>query len=484
MRNLIGAALVVLAACHPSPEGGAGDGQTQNAGPAIPGPRTCFWSRGPHSADPYINVAYPDANVFYWAAVFTVPEGARLELRGQYPHSRYMSLISYDEAGRPVESLADYLIAPGDPGQRLGQARPQRWARLISDAEAAEGDAVNPFVPGNRRDSEARDYRVEVVDAPADAARTIGERNAATSAGNVLHAPHYGAGQQVVLYRIYLPDQSRAPDGGVALPAPQLTMADGSVLEGADACQALHTGQRLAIAPDATGITPDAYRALISQPGRPDTWPAQNPARWFIQLDRESLLGIYTGHINENARRSEGGFYPNLDNNYIRTIVNRKHGRVFLIRGRAPTTPHTYGGDEVMGDGELRYWSVCSNQGFANTRVNDCLFDEEIPLDENGFYTIAVSREEDRPRNARPECGLAWLPMAPDGDGLFDPDVTVVQFRHMLTAPDFAHSIQRVERQDQLETTMSAYMPQTRYLMPSQVEAFFPCFAGLSENGG
>ena len=30
----------------------------------IPGPRDCFWARGPHSADPYINGAYPDANVF------------------------------------------------------------------------------------------------------------------------------------------------------------------------------------------------------------------------------------------------------------------------------------------------------------------------------------------------------------------------------------------------------------------------------------
>ena len=35
----------------------------------IPGPRSCFWARGPASADPYINIAYPDAATFYWAAV-------------------------------------------------------------------------------------------------------------------------------------------------------------------------------------------------------------------------------------------------------------------------------------------------------------------------------------------------------------------------------------------------------------------------------
>ena len=76
--------------------------------------------------------------------------------------------------------------------------------------------------------------------------------------------------------------------------------------------------------------------------------------------------------------------------------------------------------------------------------MNDCLFDEEIPVNKNGFYTIAISRVEDRPRNANKECGYAWLPMADDGDGMFDEDVTIIQFRHMLPSKNFQHSIQRV----------------------------------------
>ena len=44
----------------------------------VPGPRDCFWSLGPHSGDPYINLAYPDSNVYYWASVFTMPEGCLL----------------------------------------------------------------------------------------------------------------------------------------------------------------------------------------------------------------------------------------------------------------------------------------------------------------------------------------------------------------------------------------------------------------------
>ena len=113
--------------------------------------------------------------------------------------------------------------------------------------------------------------------------------------------------------------------------------------------------------------------------------------------------------------------------------------------------------------------------------MNDCVFDEEIPVSVNGLYTIAISRPEDRPRNAIKECGIAWLPMARDGDGMFDPDVTIVQIRHMLSAPDFDYSIQRVHKQSDLESTMGPYMPRSRYLMPNQVETIFPCLLNTAQ---
>ncbi len=415
----------------------------------IPGPRSCFWRYGPHSADPYINLAYPDAAVFYWAAVFSTPAGAQLKVSGDFAHARYQSFISYDERGRPIESLADYLIQP--------------------DAASS-----NPYLSSSNRNAEDRSYSVQLVNAAPAVERAIGEYNR-DAASNVLHAPAYADGQQTIIYRIYLPDDGKWPDGGVGLPAPTVVLADGSILSGQDACDLLKTTQRLQVTADAVGIPPNEYRQLISQPDKPDTWPAEIPAKWFIQLDRASLLGIYTGDINEDARRSEGGFYPNLDNHYIRTIINRKHGKVFMVRGKMPQTPTTFYGDDYMEEGDMRYWSICSNQGFANTRVNDCLFDEEIPLDDNDFYTVMISRASDRPRNATKECGIAWLPMADDGDGMFDNDVTVVQIRQMLAAPEFEHAIKRVSKQSELASVLGPYMPRTRYMQPNQVETFFVC---------
>ena len=411
----------------------------------ILGPRDCFWARGPFSADPYINVAYPDSNVYYWAAAFSTPEDSALEIKGEYPYSRYMSFFSYNERGKPIGSLTDFQI---------------------------QSKATNPFIPGNQRSDLSRSYSIEVVNENSLTNLNVSLDN---PNGNILLTPEYRKNQQLIVYRIYLPDKNIDITGGVKLPQPVLTLSDGSKLIGEQACETLNTDQALQVSFDALGIPPNEYRELISQPDKPDTWPAHNPPKWFIQLDRKSLIGMYTGEIDPNAPRSEGGFYPNLDNQYIRSIINRKHGKVLIVRGKAPTTPKTYFETSFTEEEDLRYWSLCSNQSFVNTRVNDCLYDEEIPIDKNGFYTIAISREEDRPRNAINECGIAWLPMADDGDGMFDDDVTIIQFRHLLPSDKFEHSIQKVKRQDQLEEIMGPYMPKARYLMPNQVETFFPC---------
>lgn len=419
----------------------------------IPGPRSCFWARGPASADPYINIAYPDAATFYWAAVFTLPQGAKLQLEGSFPHSRYMSFISYDGAGVPIESVADYLIKP-DEG------------------------AVNPFRTGADRSASKRSYRLQVLDAPPPSDQPIG-MNLKGQTRDALHTPRYGAGpgQQTILYRIYAADKGSDETGNAGLPAPVLTMPDGKVLRGADACQALRTRQPLQLDPAAMAVPMDKYQELLATArAKGATFPATNPPTYYQQLDREALYDIYRGvPPRPDARKSEGGFYPNLDNQYIRTILNRKLGKVLVLRAKAPTTPKTLNGEARLGEGELRYWSWCSNQGFANTRVNACVHDENIPVGPDGYYTLVVSRAADRPRNAIAQCGVTWLPMADDGDGAGDDDVTVLQLRHMLGTGEFKHAVQSVKGHDSIERDMGEYYPRGRYVSTSAFETALPC---------
>ena len=428
----------------------------------IPGPRTCFWRRGPVSKDPYINIAYPDAGVFYWNAAFTVPEGAKLYLEGEFPHARYMSLISYDGRGAPIESLADYLIIPNH-------------------------NSTNPFIDGSKRKNRNRSYKVEIVNLPPEIRRKEGTRIDLKSDikdsnidennrnSNSLNAAQYGNGQQSIVYRIYVPDKNRNESGGVPLPEVVLVLNNGEELRGEKACDALRSNQAPQISIDAIGLPMTVYSKLLKQPGKPDTWPATVPPTWYLQYDREFLLGIYNGQLPKSFRKSTGGFYPNLDNNYVRTIINRKHGKVFVLKGKLPNTPKTFHGDEFMSKGDMVYWSICSNQGFANTRVNDCLFDEQVPVNNKGEYTIVISRVEDRPRNAFPECGIGWLPMADDGDGAIDEDVTVIQIRNMLSSPEFKHAIQNVSDIGKEKDIMGPYLPFSFYTTTGAFEVLFPC---------
>lgn len=417
----------------------------------IPGPRSCFWSRGPASADPYLNVAYPDSATFYWAATFTVPDNAKLSLEGKFPHSRYMSFISYDGAGRPIESVADYLIKPN-------------------------AGSINPFIADADRTSANRDYVLGVIDGKPDQNSKTG-LNLVGEFRDALHTPKYGTGQQVILYRIYARDKGTDETGATGLPEPVLTYADGKVVRGMNACQAMRTKQPLQLDPAAMAVPMDKYYELLTQAAKISPFhPATNPPTWYQQLDRQALYDIYTGKPQRNdAPKSEGGFYPNLDNQYIRTILNRKLGKVVVLRGKAPTTPKTVNGDGKMGSGDLRYWSFCSNQGFANTRVNDCVHDETIPVGPDGYYTLVVSRAADKPRNAIAQCGIAWLPMADDGDGAVDADVTVLQLRNMLGTRHFSHSVQAISKVGNEAKDMGEYFPRARYMSTSAFEIAVPC---------
>lgn len=111
----------------------------------VPGVRTCFWAMGPYGGDPYLNVAWPDTNTIYWGAKFTMPEGSKLSLEGQFAHSRYTSYTTYDDRGQPVESLADYLITP-----LPGHTNP---ARDGADRKATKRSYVIDVLAGGQRDT-------------------------------------------------------------------------------------------------------------------------------------------------------------------------------------------------------------------------------------------------------------------------------------------------------------------------------------------
>ncbi|MHB1516749.1 MAG: hypothetical protein ACYCVN_14590 [Acidimicrobiales bacterium] len=272
-----------------------------------------------------------------------------------------------------------------------------------------------------------------------------------------------------IVWRTYIPDRGRDLTGGVGLPHWRLMLADGQVLTGQSACNAL-TSQRIRLPDISSLLIPQAqYDALRYQPGVPAYFPAQKPPVWRVQYNRAYLLGLYAwppvlSPTPPPTKNGQSGFFPNLDNQYIRAAFSRKLGKVVVLRGKLPTTPRTYGGEKIFqGDTQMRYVSFCMVESVLTTRVDGCLYDTQIPLRTGRMYTIVISRSYDRPRNATAKCGVGWLAWPKQGDGGKDHSFGYVQIRDMLPSPTFHHAVQDTVTPGDEKAVMGAYLPTATY---------------------
>lgn len=402
-------------------------------------PASCLWFGPTFTADDSeFNYAFPDTGAVYWAAQFTIPEGAELDLVGEFAHARYQSLNAYDlSTNAPVNALNDVSTMP-DRGSR------------------------NPYLPEARRAGDAlRDYTVRVS---TDIAPAVGNR-----AQNTLYAGAPGQDSQLVLYRLYLPDRNRDITGGAGLPEPRLTFADGTTMTGQAACDALQVVRET---PQVATLPAATYTFLRDQPGRPETFPADEDPRWLAYYNTQFGIGCYYFGICTGNPPRINGQYANDDNNYVMTMVSRGFGPVLTLRGTLPVTPRTLDRAPVMdAHVDMRYWSLCSNESMLTTRVEDCVYDEQVPTDEDGSYTIVVSRAEDRPANAVEACGVAWVAWPERGDGAGHLDDGFLILRNMLPAADFGHAVQNTVTPGDERAVMGEYLPTSAYSSVADFEA-------------
>ena len=435
---------------------------------------TCFWNYGAFGVNDF-NIAYPDAGATYWAAGFRRPPGSKLTLSGRFPHSRYMAIQSYDILGRGVDGLADYQINPVPRSVNPFRAGANRTARKRT-FKVDVINAKNPGFPLEAFDGEAKRNSIYVTPSVGPMTETVGSE---TYDLNLL------------MFRVYVPDKGRNLTGGVGLPEPRLTLADGTVLKGQALCDAVDSesksiGYTRVPSPDALLISTDTYRAMrypneLLQPVNvfggltsvprevPDWFPAVPQGEWRAQYDRRYLLQLWTGDdapgavANPPVRGAAGGFFPNIHNAYVRTAINRQFGKVAVFRGKLPSSPRTLKGNRKMGRGQVRYTSFCMNEAPQSTRVTDCAFDEQIPTTRKGYYTIVVSRAADRPATAKYSCGKAWIRWSDTGDGDLDPDFGWFQIRNMLPSRSFKHAIQLTTSPGDEAEVVGPYLPKLRY---------------------
>lgn len=396
--------------------------------------RSCAWQT---RLDPTVlNTLFPDQAANYWNTLLPASPGGTLTIRGIYPHGRYISLTSYDALLRAVDGVNDEHIRP-------------------------DAGSVNVFSAGADRtvSDNRRHFTVTVV---------FGQRPA-TSPDNTLYTTSadgsHSAANFLVTYRVYRADRGMDITGGEPLPTVTYNGPGGASFD-------IPTCQFAEIGPNGINDSIASGGSATSQ--QVVKFPGTNPPTWhkFFNLPtgvaQSATDNGYSGTAIGDSLTPyttmlpSGGFLENLDNKYVSTQLSRGYGNIAVIHARLPTFAPTYLGQPRMGSGQLRYWSMCSNDG-PTERYYGCLADDQVVTDAHGFYTVVVSTAAGRPANAVPACGVNWLPAGPQS-------ATLMIMRNMLPAPGFAHSIQAARYGHEAQD-MGDYYPSTAYMSTADFAA-------------
>jgi hypothetical protein len=394
---------------------------------------------------------WPDKRPNYFFGQLVMPAGSTLTLHGRFPYARYFKFNAYKFEHNTFvavagSSLAGYDIEP-DPG------------------------SGNPFKIGADRLVENRNWTIHLVaeDPPA---------NRAERPKNTIYV---GKDEQMLAagFRIYVSDKGYdgAGWGPADTPSPagpgvtyEGKLADGTFLPAAEVVKRF--GRPMGFAPPP--LTVDEWYQLVDNKNNdPCMTPSTAPACPNSQFElfwgmKYTLIGAFM-KPEERAKiklqtAMQGGGDPTTE--YMVNYLSRKFGPVYVFRGKLPTFPNTFDGTRIMPDGQVQYWSVVTVASAPSGSLWDGVFDMQVPLDKDGYYTIVVSRPEDRPRNATRENGVAWIDWGP-GEGLKDPrnrkDWGMLLMRFMVPKKDWEHSPAKALKPGEAAAVMGPCYPRGYY---------------------
>ncbi len=443
-RALMAAATLslLLAACGGG-QGGGGDSGSTGAGAgtqrysgaslqdaAVLSP-TCSWQAV--LSDKMLNVFYPDKAATYWIASVPAIPGTRVRIEGQYPRARYFSFNAYDAAQRPVDHLADYEMLALPPG-----------GNPYADRNAAQDGRYVAFVK-----PEALPEQREPGTIYAAMTRLPAGQSAPVNP------------QIELAYRIYLGEGD--VQGSAPLPRLTLETADGSrAITTLSDCNTLPFVDQLDTVNAALRDSSYPTLPLISTGGdaTPDFFRFYGIPGAFADY-----FGSRAGQplpANPATQDSSGGFLSNKDNAYVFAVLDRGLGDAYIVRGRAPVAAR-HPSEAPNGSAQLRYWSLCTNEFFSQ-RFVDCLYDREVAVDAEGFYTLIVTDAAHKPDWLARVPGLSWLPWGAYPD-------SVLIYRHMLPSAGFRQAIQNIPQGTPPSEVMGDYLPKAIYCPVTVMQA-------------
>lgn len=355
--------------------------------PQMP-PKGIMYSKFPGALECQKARAFPDGYSTYIVTKFTLQAGWVLKLEGRFPHNRYLSFT--------IANILDDDLGNGD--------------FITGDKIEPDHGSVNPYREGVNRNISNRNYTVYIKQAnkpePPEPNTIYVQDNLI---GKELHFPQ----------RNYLPDIGYDGVGvlplnisGSGLPIFTLILPDGREVVGLELIQMIKA-QKDKIDP-AFPFGP--WSSFINTSSDPLNAPATpNPKPEIFRSSKYSILGRF--FANEPARRIalfsdvlSGGMLNNPNTRYLSLMYSLSFGEVLVIRGKKPSHPKTHGGNNYYDTNtQVKYFSVTIGGSPVSGVGYQTIFDEQMPVDTQGYYTIAVSKSLRRPSNATLDKGVCWL---------------------------------------------------------------------------
>lgn len=408
-----------------------------------------------------LNVLYLEEEAVYFGYPFTLLAGERIRIQGSYPRSRYMSLQVYDELYGLRDGLADVEIAP-DPG------------------------SVNPFETSLDREGSPRNFTAFIKPGKPEGER---ERNTLyTQFRDIEGVRGQVAGGRVagfVVWRVYVSHVDGDKTGGVPIPR---IVAENRL-----------SGQERRLSPvDCSNFQvpqPQGINEFIAGlPGLPvleDALPdviGLNPPKWFLYTDAlpviaraylenqfipEGLANLVVGLLSPDDREQAARSFSNIHNEYIVAMLSRLFGQVAVVEAVAPTYPDSRRRgmdqrDRDPTDEQVRFWSYCMYSPVLSQRFTECINDDEVPVQPDGRYRVVVSTREQRPENARVECGAAWMAWGAAPEGL-------LAYRHLDVRQTWEKSAHNIVDVGDEARVLQDVLPSVTYMSREEFDANFPC---------
>ena len=353
--------------------------------------------------------------------MFLVEPGGRVKLHGQYPRARYFAFHPNDEDLNNLQTLRDIDLDP-DPG------------------------SVNPFrqVPGEGDSNYYTAWLVfdQPISNPPPNTYYVGAKKNGIKPTRWLWN----------MLRLYASDLGDGPNsGGVPLPAVTLYDAAGKVTQHFGECEPFEPGEEHAETDILFPVLPIAdHRAVY-------------PAAWSTSSNFDSPSDTLA----------------NADVQYLATFFSRRHGDIFVVRARKLRTVNSREGEPVSSKAaDIRLFTLCTYNIWSGS-ARDCMLDQELREDEDGFYTLVVSDTENRPKNLE-ETNATWIDWGPYLDGQ-------LTYRMVYRGNEYARRIAFALGGGYVPAGMEGYVPRSA---PCSTERFEQagwqgCFsdAGLAIGG-